>query len=284
MKIDSKIQHIVDLIEEAEGIYEEDREDVCDQAMDALGLSEDQKEEVADLVYDGLQEAVELIVRYSPSADAVLQAFEGEYDAASEATHEQPEDPNQALAVAVADWYGDGRPAMFTPFTPLHEDALPNDTPLIHFSAAADKIMSEGFQYGVPSIDRDALGFTLHREKQQQPGYGFAFLADPERREWEISHGLMEGMSADKAILFRSAGVHVRHYDDFEQVIFWGPSADLTDAVLLTAVDPGEVDENGLARRWKAFDHTGHQIAAGTLFDVILDCTREVDVAPECSI
>lgn len=125
------------------------------------------------------------------------------------------------------------------------------DHPVIHFSDHAEKILSEGFLFGESNINRLDCTYENHIQATSGPGYNFAFNT----LEWDVENdcvdyevagensqrGLM-GMHAETAILFTVDGVYTRHYDEFHQVVFWGPDAKLERAILLKNTGSLEID------------------------------------------
>lgn len=125
--------------------------------------------------------------------------------------------------------------------------------PVIHFSQHAEKVLSEGFVFGEPSVHKldytyNNSGANTHHSK---PGYNFAFSAidwniENDCLDFEVngdnSWRAMEGMYASKALLFNVDGLYTRHYDEFHQVIFWGMDASLEHAVLLEEAGHVEID------------------------------------------
>lgn len=140
--------------------------------------------------------------------------------------------------------------------------------PVIHFSDHAEKILAEGFLFGesvVQSLDCTYAKGVI--KEHTGPGYNFAFNIV----EWDVENdgldyevagpnserGLM-GMYADSAILFNVDGVYTRHYDEFHQVIFWGPDAKLDKAILLKNTGTLEIDDE------EACDDNGNPIECWT--------------------
>lgn len=122
--------------------------------------------------------------------------------------------------------------------TLLSEAVLPADTWLFHISNDAESIARTGFAKGSVFEANLALAYGA---ASTAPGYNFALLADDAYHlqtlvEYDFANGQYE------AILFRSAGVHLRHYDDFDQVCFWGPDADGPFVRLVMALDPNDED------------------------------------------
>lgn len=127
--------------------------------------------------------------------------------------------------------------------------------PLIHFSDDADKIMTQGFLFGEPSVY--SLDYSNHVTRsargKQQPGYNFAFNATGYDEmngcnDYEVAtpqcERFLDGMYAKKAVLFLANGLYTRHDDDFQQVIFWGPAADLKHAVLFECESAQGTDQD----------------------------------------
>lgn len=150
--------------------------------------------------------------------------------------------------------------------------------PVIHFSDHAETIMKEGFLLGESNLSRmDCTYENAVPRSQSSPGYNFAFNAV----EWDVENDCMDyeiagpmsernlmGMYSETAILLNVDGLYTRHYDEFKQVLFWGPSAKLADAILLkntgTLEIDGEVacDDNGNpVDCWIAVSSKGEVIA-----------------------
>lgn len=137
----------------------------------------------------------------------------------------------------------------WTLMEPVRDALLPRTTWLLHFCQNASKIKQEGFRFGVPDLDRIALTRqhdvfgNVKRLRYPQPGYNFAFMADGSIRltqRWNP-----EGYGK-QMLLFQSGGVLVHHDGDREeQVVFWGPSADLGAAVVIKATARDFAAEDG---------------------------------------
>lgn len=129
--------------------------------------------------------------------------------------------------------------------------------PLLHFSEHAALIAHEGFLFGEPALY--SLDFTDNKKRlsEGKPGYNFAFSTlhwDTENDcfDFEIADKAAElglsGMVADRALLFCSDAVYTQHYDEFKQAVFWGPDADVTQALILERIEK----EAGSSRKDKA--------------------------------
>jgi hypothetical protein len=140
--------------------------------------------------------------------------------------------------------------------------------PVIHFSDHAEKILAEGFLFGESNANRLDCTYEKGSIKDHAgPGYNFAFNTV----EWDVENdGLdyevagpnsergLDGMYADSAVLFNVDGVYTRHYDEFHQVIFWGPDAKLDKAILLKNTGTIEIDDE------EACDDNGNPIQCWT--------------------
>lgn len=136
-----------------------------------------------------------------------------------------------------------------------------NAWPLIHFSNFAAHILREGFKFGESNHRLlDCTYDGMRPKKHAGHGYAFAFNAaawnvENEMLDFEVAGPLSErslmGMHGESALLFAGDGLYTRHFDEFNQVICWGPDISTSKALLLTHVGPqdlgGEVvqDENG---------------------------------------
>jgi hypothetical protein len=149
--------------------------------------------------------------------------------------------------------------------------------PVIHFSDHAEKIMAEGFLFGESFAHKLDCTYENNGIKQHPgPGYNFAFNAiewDVENDcvDYEVGDGTREvdlsQMYAETAVLFTVDGVYTHHYDEFQQVIFWGPDAKLNNAILLKNTGTLEIDGDD------ACDENGNPVqcwtattAAGVIF------------------
>ena len=124
--------------------------------------------------------------------------------------------------------------------------------PVIHFSDNAEKIIAEGFLFGESGVH--ALDLTTDAGTPKEhvgPGYNFGFNAiewdvendcfDYEVATEAVDRGLM-GMISQTAVLLQVDGIYTRHYDEFHQVIFWGPDAKTDRSILLRNVGGVEID------------------------------------------
>lgn len=164
--------------------------------------------------------------------------------------------------------------------------------PVIHFSEHAKKILSEGFVRGESSLSR--LDCTYDQgsiRNHPQPGYNFAFNAtswDSENDcfDYEVaaegSDRNLTGMCADTALLFNVEGIYTRHHEAFHQVVFWGPSALLKQAILLENAGhffvDGEAacDENGNeVNCWTAKTASGAMIVESSDMMNLRECVLE---------
>lgn len=127
---------------------------------------------------------------------------------------------------------------------PTRRTLLPSSTWLLHFCTNATKIKNEGFRFGVPDINRIALtrensiyGGPARRILYKAPGYNFAYPTDGSimlTSRWNP-----QGYGK-QALLFQSSGLPVHHSGDNEvQVVFWGPSANMHTAHVITATGRG---------------------------------------------
>lgn len=146
--------------------------------------------------------------------------------------------------------------------------------PLLHFSEHASVIQQEGFIRGEPVLERldcTYSGFAGERS-QQSPGYTFAFNA----AAWNVENDMFDyliagpqsmrnltGMYAESALLFAGDGLYTRHYDEFNQVLSWGPVIDHRKALLLTNVGPQELEGEVVQ------DENGNDVDCWTLTDAL---------------
>ena len=142
--------------------------------------------------------------------------------------------------------------------------ALLKRWPLLHFSDHAEEIQQDGFRYGENNLHALDCTYSYLQERKQhnQPGYAFAFNAVG----WSVENDVLDfevagpnsmrnltGMYAESALLFSGNGLYTRHFDEFNQVICWGPDIDTGTSLLLTNAGHQEVDgevvhdENGNA-------------------------------------
>ena len=165
--------------------------------------------------------------------------------------------------------------------------------PVLHFSDHAEKIMTEGFRRGEPNVSMlDCTYDQGEIREHKQPGFNFAFNVttwdiENDGFDYEICSSnngrSLQGMYSDTAIIFPVDGAYTHHYDEFSQVVFWGPSADTGKAILLRNVghfiEDGEAacDEDGNeVICWTATDYDGRSIVKIedmlTLRECVLDC------------
>jgi hypothetical protein len=124
---------------------------------------------------------------------------------------------------------------------------------LIHFSKFTAQIQREGFKYSESNhslLDCTYDGMNL--KKHRGPGYTFTFNAaawnvENDMLDFEIAGPMSErslvGMYTESALLFSGDGLYTRHFDEFNQVICWGPEINASKALLLTQVGSQELDE-----------------------------------------
>ena len=144
--------------------------------------------------------------------------------------------------------------------------------PLLHFSDHAKAIQLGGFKYGESIVS--CLDYTyshpVGRREHIHSGYAFAFNAVA----WNVENDTFDylvaspetlrnlvGMYAQSAILFAGAGLYTRHYDEFNQVICWGPSINVNNSLLLTEVGSQVVDGYPIQ------DENGNDVVCWTLSD-----------------
>ena len=156
-----------------------------------------------------------------------------------------------------------------------HKSLLPRSTWLVHFTDNSDDICSKGFKYGM--MDMEKLGLTTSFIKngfhKRSGGYNFAFEADS-RYARQAANAKKYG---DHAVMFQSAGVEVYHYADEEhQIIFWGPSVDPRDIILIDRLGHYE----GWAVRPSIHSHhSGQESKDGAIFKgkEFSDCANWVE-------
>jgi hypothetical protein len=130
---------------------------------------------------------------------------------------------------------------------PEADHLLPNNTWLIHFSDHAADIKQHGFIYGVPDINRIALTFKHNmfsdkgqRVEYKQPGYNYAYQLS------NMKPNTRTGYYGKHAILFRGTGLSLYHDGDRErQTVFWGPSANTANGIVITGTPHGWVTDVG---------------------------------------
>lgn len=109
----------------------------------------------------------------------------------------------------------------------LAGEPLPDDTWLVHFTDAPDRIAEEGFRYGTPNMHH--LGCTLSAPQSSKAGGGFNFAFLPDSRD-----ARQFGAMAAGAVMFRASAVLFEHMGDHEtQAVFWGPAIPPDDMVVL---------------------------------------------------
>ena len=147
---------------------------------------------------------------------------------------------------------------------PINDRLLPSTTWLAHFCRDAAAIRQQGFVRGVPDVDRLALTRinsvfgTSERIRYNQPGYNFAYPTDgsvPLTQRW----GDPPNGYGRQVLLFQSSGLLVYHEGDREdQVIFWGPAANMTTARVIKATRYGFVADDGTRNKTlDGFDRAG---------------------------
>jgi hypothetical protein len=140
--------------------------------------------------------------------------------------------------------------------------------PVIHFSENAEKIMTEGFLFGERSTWKLDCTYENGAIKQHSgPGYNFAFNTvewdyECDGMDYEVcgpnSQRGITGMYAESAVLFNVDGLYTHHYDEFHQVVFWGPDAKLNNAILLKNTGTIEIDGD------EACDENGNPVHCWT--------------------
>lgn len=127
---------------------------------------------------------------------------------------------------------------------PVTGKLLPRNTPLVHFSDHVEQIKAQGFRFGVPDINYiavtrehspfDAPGSPGQRISHGEPGYNYAYMADGSVDfDARVKQGWLAGYGAG-VLLFHSSGLLVHHEGDREdQVVFWGPSANTRNGVVI---------------------------------------------------
>jgi hypothetical protein len=117
-------------------------------------------------------------------------------------------------------------------------ELLDADSWLVHFSPAASAIAAEGFTRG--TVKMSDLAFS-HGSSSKKPGYNFAFLAGDEYSIRTASEYATFGGDFSRAVLFQSAAISCRFVtDNFNQAIFWGPSAGTARCLLTAEADAEE--------------------------------------------
>ena len=162
--------------------------------------------------------------------------------------------------------------------------------PLLHFSPNSHQIQQEGFRFGENNIHGlDCTYSHLQERKQhQQPSYAFAFNA----AAWNVENDMLDfeiagptsmrnltGMYAESALLFSGNGLYTRHFDEFNQVICWGPDIDTSTSLLLSNAGPQELDgevvqdENGNAVDcWTLTSIDGKQLVSAEEYLTLTEC------------
>ncbi len=145
--------------------------------------------------------------------------------------------------------------------------------PLLHFSNYAHAIQVGGFKYGESIVT--CLDYTyknpVGQREHTHSGYAFAFNAVA----WNVENDTLDylvaspdtlrnlvGMYAQSALLFAGNGLYTRHFDEFNQVICWGPSINVKNSLLLTEVGSQVVDGRPIQ------DENGNDVICWTLVDV----------------
>lgn len=166
--------------------------------------------------------------------------------------------------------------------------------PLLHFTEHAEAILADGFRFGEANPQRLDLTYEINGSAKRHPGsgYNFAFNA----LSWDVENDIHDflvsspetgrnliGMYASSAILWLGSGLHTRHFDEFQQVIFWGEDANLGRAVHLKQLgeqaEDGEVvcDDNGNpVDCWAILDRDGVLVAGVDRYMTLTGCVVQV--------
>jgi hypothetical protein len=142
------------------------------------------------------------------------------------------------------------------------EGTVPKETWLIHFSDHHRKIAEEGFRKGNKLIP-GAMAVT--GPKTAGGEYNFAFIASDEYSLLNLPGMGFMGGSKTKAVMFKSDGVGMQHYDGFNQVCFHGPSV-AGPFFILEVVETEDDDifyQEPHERAWKAYTADGSLIGEG---------------------
>lgn len=126
---------------------------------------------------------------------------------------------------------------------------VPKNTWLLHFTAEPERIIKSGFIYGEAKPHRLGLTWDTHQKPKQHPGAGFNFAfeavdEDGAGARWSPLAWPVASMTSDTALLFQAPGIACEHFDGFQQVIFRGQDANLTNAKILEFCeleDEGEI-------------------------------------------
>lgn len=128
------------------------------------------------------------------------------------------------------------------PYETMDSEGFKKPKYLVHFTDNPDSISRDGFLYGHPDMYRGLALTTWKRNRQQEPGYNFAFDADTRH----ASRAAYEGKYGDHAVVFPSSSVKVWHHGDEEpQHIFHGPSVNPRDIHPIHKNDNGMWDVHG---------------------------------------
>jgi hypothetical protein len=124
---------------------------------------------------------------------------------------------------------------------------------LVHFTDDARGIEQDGFAYGHPDMEGVHLT-TWKQNRQQAPGYNFAFPADSRDARGAAS----EGKYGNEAVVFYSGGIQFDHSGDQEsQVIVWGPHVN-KEMIFPMKKYGGD--------GWIVEDYTGRELVAGQTY------------------
>ncbi len=149
-----------------------------------------------------------------------------------------------------------------------------SDWPLLHFSENAEAILEKGFLNGADLKQINLTPIEKEKAVSDREGYHFAFNVLEYCYERDVPDYMvgidssLMGMFNEKAVLFLGNGVYTRHYDEFNQVIFKTPDANINSFLFLESKgialdEDGEpmCDENGNEfDYWVVKDRKGEEI------------------------
>ncbi|MBK6942490.1 MAG: hypothetical protein IPH13_20130 [Planctomycetes bacterium] len=147
-------------------------------------------------------------------------------------------------------WLARVRSAMTSQFGTINyldaesAELLPPDTWLVHFTDAADAIVTQGFQFAAPADDVSGLGLTktpfADQEDSRGGTFGFAFRADGEEPQEGPDAAASDAKYGKHAVVFRAAGIRIWHRHDAEWQVIFDASAIRPDALIRMQRDGDE--------------------------------------------